>query len=243
MESRLYKQEEAYGLLQTHCRNLEQQCVLVGLDALTSSIQQLERVVKDAGLPLPHITSAPNSLVATGLLVHRPAPTPASVPAPPVIDRMPSLPPMPDMSDTPATFASFEESPLPPFDMFFNVDMDGDDDGEFLPPSSPPEASDAEDKGKKGKGKKRQEDDDDDDDFEDDDVEDEDLFLPIEDVPVPPAAQMESAMRSLGVDNQEQLASLINKMVQSGKEGMTSEMMGKLKVLLSLVGPNGSWKR
>ena len=207
-------------------------------------------------MSLPPTASAPNSLLATGLLVNRPmappappAPVDASQPTPSALiaSPLPFMQATPDLGavDTPATFASYEESPLPPFDMFFNVDMDGEDDGEFLPPSSPAEMSDTEGgkrNGKKGKGKKTQ-DEDDDDDFEDDDVEDEDLFLPIEDVPVPPAAQMESAMRSLGVDNQEQLASLINKMVQSGKEGMTSEMVDKLKVLLSLVGPNGSWKQ
>ena len=226
------------------------------VDDVDNSIQKLERIIQDAGLNLPTTASAPNSLLATGLLVNRPmgppaphTPAEAAPPTPPTHSMAPIsfVQATPDLGavDTPATFASYDESPLPPFDMFFNVDMDGEDDGEFLPPSSPPDMSDTEGEkrnGKKGKGKKAQ-DEDDDDDFEDDDVEDEDLFLPIEDVPVPPAAQMESAMRSLGVDNQEQLASLINKMVQSGKEGMTSEMVDKLKVLLSLVGPNGSWKQ
>ena len=155
---------------------------------------------------------------------------------------------------------SGDTATLPPFDMFFNVDMDGEDDGEFLPPTSPvPESEDDQRqstrKGKQRKTRRRGDDykdndngnevhadvDDDDEEFVDEDVEDEDLFLPIEDVPIPPAAQMESAMRSLGVENQEELARLINKMVVAGKEGMTSEMVDKLKVLLSLVGPNGTW--
>ena len=137
------------------------------------------------------------------------------------------------------------DATLVPFDMFSYLDMDGEDDAEFLPPTSPRDNSDAEaGTQSRAKGKKRgREDEDDDDEFEDDDVEDEDLFLPIEDVPVPPAAQMQSAMRSLGVDNQDELARLINKMVTAGKEGMTSEMVDKLKVLLSLVGPNGTWSK
>ena len=154
-----------------------------------------------------------------------------------------------EVNDTPATYTSMGDSPFPSFDMFFNVDMDGEDDGDFLPPSSPPNESDTEADGtarkkRKGKSKRKgrtEEDEDEDDEFEDDDVEDEDLFEPIEDVPIPPTHQMDSAMRSLGVDNQEQLASLINKMVVAGKEGMTSEMVDKLKVLLSLVGPNAAW--
>ena len=156
------------------------------------------------------------------------------------------------------TFAPSTTDPFDPglsfpdshsFDMFNFLDMDGEDDAEFIPPTSPQD-SDGEEGGEgkqkakmKGKGRKKKGDDDEEEDeeFEDDEVEDEDLFLPIEDVPVPPAAQMESAMRSLGVDNQDELARLINKMVTAGKEGMTPEMVEKLKVLLSLVGPHGTW--
>jgi len=74
----------------------------------------------------------------------------------------------------------------------------------------------------------------------DPEVEDEDMFLPIEDVPIPEDLKQD-AMRSLGVDNQAQLVNLINKMVNAGQERMTSETVEKLKVLLTLVGPRGGW--
>ena len=138
--------------------------------------------------------------------------------------------------------SSAMDTTLAPFDMFTFLEMDGEEDAEFVPPTSPHESDD--EARRKDKGKKRERgDDEDDDEFVDEEVEDEDLFLPIEDVPIPPADQMRSAMRSLGVDNQEELAKLINKMVNAGKEGMTSEMVEKLKVLVSLVGPNGVWAK
>lgn len=218
-------------------------------------LEQLRQIVQSAGLPLPSGFSTPN------------------LPGMPAENAAPQMDFITDLAGTnTSSWNGFQDDNLPSFDMFFNMDMDGEEDGEFLPPSSPQNESDDErptpstvqgketprptgkNKGK-GKGKSKRvrinadgsddEDDDDDDDegddFVDEDEEDEDLFLPIEDVPVPPDAQVEVAMRSLGVDNQEELARLINKMVVAGKEGMTSEMVDKLKVLLSLVGPNGGW--
>lgn len=188
-------------------------------------VEQLQQVITSAGLSLPPELPAANPVFTPATF------SPAGF----------NMNFTGGTNETPAF--SVDES-LPPLDMFFNIDnmdMDGEDDGEFLPPSSPAGESDAEGRSRKGKGKKRGGEDDDDDEFEDDEVEDEDLFLPIEDVPVPPDAQMESAMRILGVDNQEQLSALVNKMVTAGKDGMTPEMVDKLKVLIGLVGPEGQW--
>lgn len=177
-------------------------------------MEQLKQVIASAGLTLPPDLPTPDAIF-----------TPAAIPSMPTLDFTNQL------DDTP-----FSTDALPPLDMFFTADfMDEAEDGDFLPPSSPIPS----DAGKKGKKRAREEDDDEE--FSDDDVEDEDLFLPIEDVPVPPDAQIGSAMRSLGVDSQEQLAELVNKMVTAGKDGMTPEMVDKLKVLVGLVGPNGDW--
>ena len=227
-------------------------------------VEELQQVITSAGLSLPSSVTLPQTMFTPSFNFDMPTPVAEMLPPPPPSTSHPvSYPSVSALSvpgtvpgtgateitDTPATYTSMGDSPFPSFDMFFNVDMDGEDDGDFLPPSSPPNESDAEADGsarkkRKSKGKRKgkvDDEDDEDDEFEDDDVEDEDLFEPIEDVPIPPTHQMDSAMRSLGVDNQEQLANLINKMVVAGKEGMTSEMVDKLKVLLSLVGPNGSW--
>ena len=166
------------------------------------------------------------------------------------------LPP-PHFETTDTLYDTHESGPDPAFamSMYFNTDdMDGEDDGDFQPPSSPKRDSGEEGAGtqprrrptRKGKRKMDVEvDEDDEDEFVDDDVEDEDLFLPIEDVPIPPPGPVEDlkedAMRSLGVDNQAQLVNLINKMVTAGQDGMTPEIVDKLKVLLTLVGPQGMW--
>lgn len=149
---------------------------------------------------------------------------------------------------------TIDATPIPTFDMFFNLDddMDGEHDADFLPTSSPKHDSSGESdadekrsisrkrKSRKGKRKVHVKEEDEDEDFVDPEVEDEDLFLPIEDVPIPEGLKQD-AMRSLGVDNQAQLVNLINKMVNAGQEGMTPETVEKLKVLLRLVGPKGGW--
>ena len=145
--------------------------------------------------------------------------------------------------------------PVPTFEMFFNLDddMDGEHDGDFLPTSSPKHDSSGESdiekqsplasrkrKSRRGKRRAKMNEDEEDDDFVDPEEEDENLFLPIEDVPIPEDVKKD-AMKSLGVDNQAQLVNLINKMVNAGQEGMTPETVDKLKVLLTLVGPQGGW--
>ena len=150
-------------------------------------------------------------------------------------------------------------STIPTFDMFFNLDldMDGEHDADFLPTSSPKHISSGESSedmavstsnhrkrkhrvSRRKARKQRRVEEEEDEEFIDPEVEDEDLFLPIEDVPIPGNLKQD-AMRSLGVDNQGQLVKLINKMLNVGQEGMTPETVEKLKVLLTLVGPQGGW--
>ena len=241
-----------------------------GSDSTDGRVSQLQKYILDSGLVLPPALSIMEGAQVQSSSEPIDLPMPSLPPAPST-GTMSTVPIMPDYTLPTPSMSNFDSftpdtmddpgSSFPPLKMFFNVDFDaGDDDADFLPPTSPGNESEGEDgpsptssaidphRGRKGKtkstpgrGRKRRRDndndhDEDDDFFEDDDVEDEDLFLPIEDVPVPPAAQMDSAMRSLGVDNQEQLASLINQMVTAGKDGMTTEMVDKLKVLVGLVG-------
>ncbi|ORX33737.1 hypothetical protein BD324DRAFT_638412 [Kockovaella imperatae] len=237
IDSKLKEREAAYDILDSHCRALEKQ------------VQELQHIILNAGLSLPtpfhanssappapisvnEMTAESNELAPINMGIMFNKDTPAGTIQTQAINHA-------------SVGSSAMDTTLNPFDMFSFLDMDGEDDAEFIPPTSPRDSEDGGGGNRTGKdkGKRRRhgEDEEDDDDFVDDDVEDEDLFLPIEDVPVPPAAQMESAMRSLGVDSQDDLARLINKMVTAGKEGMTSEMVDKLKVLISLVGPNGTW--
>jgi hypothetical protein len=235
---------------------------LVEVDRLTdrtTRVQQLRTMLAGAG------SLVPGTLPPSNMFSHMATPLngmpsdvtlnsamstiiPPNLPTLPVIAQL-----SPPLDQTPMTF---DETPIPSFDMFFNLDddMDGEHDGDFLPTSSPKHDSSGESDfenetpstshKRKQKGKRKvqiqQDEDDEDDDFVDPEVEDEDLFLPIEDVPIPEDLKQD-AMRSLGVDNQAQLVNLINKMVNAGQERMTSETVEKLKVLLTLVGPRGGW--
>ena len=189
-----------------------------------------------------------------------------TLPAAPPAAMLPTILPLsPPLEDTPMTNnideipMTIDDTPIPTFDMFFNLDddIDGEHDGDFLPTSSPKHDSSGESdveertpstsrKRKSRKGKRKvevddeDEENDEDEEFVDPEVEDEDLFLPIEDVPIPEVLKQD-AMKSLGVDDQAQLVNLINKMVNAGQEGMTPETVEKLKVLLRLVGPQGGW--
>ena len=170
-----------------------------------------------------------------------------------MLDLLPAATPFnPILHETPMTV---NDPPVPTFEMFLNLDddMDGEHDGDFLPTSSPKHDSSGESgtetqtpsasrkrKHRRGKRKAKPNEDEEDDDFVDPEVEDEDLFLPIEDVPIPEDLKKD-AMKSLGVDNQAQLVKLVNKMVNAGQAGMTPETVEKLKVLLTLVGPQGGW--
>lgn len=147
---------------------------------------------------------------------------------------------------------------LPDFDNIFRFeDLDGENDADFQPPSSPKadDSSDSESEDGDAEGRKPKEVDHptvattaatspgNDDEFEDEDVEDEDLFLPIEDVPVPPAPKVENmtadAMRSLGVKSKDELMDIIGKMLNAGQQGMTPEVMEKMKGLLTLMNQGG----
>jgi hypothetical protein len=153
-------------------------------------------------------------------------------------------------------------------DTYFNFPNDNEDeeeDGEFVPESSPHGESDDEDgdadtpsQGQAhGKGKDKavdeqgndfEDDDDEDEDEDEDDDEDdgefeamdeeENMFLPIEDVEVPQEAK-EQAMAVLGVQGPGDLSRLIETVVQAGKskEGVTPEVLKKLKALMTLAGP------
>lgn len=144
---------------------------------------------------------------------------------------------------------------LPDFDNIFRFeDMDGENDADFQPPS--PRADDSSDSESEDGAEDRRPNEDNptvattaatspgnDDDFEDEDVEDENLFLPIEDVPVPPPPKVENmtddAMRSLGVKNKDELMDIIAKMLNAGQQGMTPEVMEKMKGLLTLMNQGG----
>ena len=174
-----------------------------------------------------------------------------------------------DPSD-PAYNTVFDAVPIPSFDMFFNLDpsdMDGEEDGDFLPESSP-KLSESEDSGdddepgttprlpvdgtaaksprsasgkkrrkhrhkSKGKAKKQE----DDDDWVDPDQEDEDLFLPIEDVPVPPVPELEDAnglMKEMGIQSQDQLGNVVRRIIEAaGEKEMNPDILGKLKAVLA----------
>lgn len=220
-------------------------------------VQQLKFILTKAGLvtfgdlqpnlgfshtPLT-LSDVSNNIVTASTLSNAVRPPPPTLPVIPPLD--------PPLDATPVTI---DDTPIPTFDMFFNLDedMDGEHDGDFLPTSSPKHDSSGESdfeeaiptpstsRKRKGKRKARfDEEEEEDDDFVDPEVEDENLFLPIEDVPIPEDLKQD-AMRSLGVDNQAQLVNLINKMVHAGQEGMTPETVEKLKVLLTLVGPQGN---
>jgi hypothetical protein len=148
---------------------------------------------------------------------------------------------VPAMMETPDFSLPLDGHTLEAFFNFTNTN-DEDDDGEFLPGSSPHfDSEDDEKETPRVRGKKRSKNDDEEDDeeeeFVDEDVEDEDLFLPIIDVPVPEEFR-EGAMKSLGVEDQGEFAELIEKVVEAGKtkEGVTPEVLEKLKVLLGMAG-------
>jgi hypothetical protein len=178
------------------------------------------------------------------------------------------MPPQPPTLAAASTILDTPDFTLPfdtaAFNAFFDFPNDNeDDDADFLPGSSPRAESEDEDRTPKirgrgedqGKHKRRtrgalsrveeedEDDEEDEDEFEDDDVEDEDLFLPIEDVEVPGGFKEKKenghdAMKSLGVEDQGQLADLIEKVVEAGKtkEGVTPDVLEKLKVLIGLAG-------
>ncbi|ORY20598.1 hypothetical protein BCR39DRAFT_562898, partial [Naematelia encephala] len=81
---------------------------------------------------------------------------------------------------------------------------------------------------------------DDDDEFIDPEVWDEDLFMPIEDVPVPPLEELaDEAMRSMGAKTKDELREVVVKLVNQGREGVTAEQLTQLKGLLTLMGARG----
>lgn len=143
--------------------------------------------------------------------------------------------------------------------MFLNID-DDENDGDFLPQSSPRPVSDSEpsdneaeaeadatgagtgtkrilSRSKKGKRRIQEEDEE----FVDPEVWDEDLFLPIEDVPIPPPPPRLSkdTMQSMGVGSKEELGKAISEMLVAGKEGMTAETLEQMRGLLRLMGKKG----
>ncbi|WVQ98935.1 hypothetical protein IAU59_006067 [Kwoniella sp. CBS 9459] len=227
---RLKDREDAYDQLEAHCQRLEKE------------VEALKKVILGAGLELP--TNLPVAPVSLPL----PTPRPSTVAAP--IDDTPmSL-------DISHNFDSFND--------LFTIDDNDAEDGDFIPPSSPKRDSESDDsdadeedviaqpKSKKGKKNKRSPKDGpesgngNDNEAEEnetpmaEDVE-EDLFLPIEDVPVPPRDEedqeqvMKQAMTELHVDTPQELMGVIKKMVETaGYGGVTEEQVGMLSKLLAL---------
>ena len=157
--------------------------------------------------------------------------------------------------------AQFFDSVVWPSDAYFDWNrlgpLDGENDADFVPDSSPPTGATITPRFKsKTKGTPsmrsdvshlratpRGERESDGEEFSDDDMVDEDLFLPIEDVPVPPEALHEpdsgvtrDAMRLLGVETQDQMATAVQKILDGvrGADEVTPDSLEKLKGLLSL---------
>jgi hypothetical protein len=167
-------------------------------------------------------------------------------------------------------FSALDFTSFPGLDFSTILDFssldDGADDGDFIPETSPKRHSDSEESEdedqtpsasrRKPKGKGRpyvadeEDEDDEEDDFVDEEVEDEDLFLPIEDVPVPPVQHSAPGnghdgqeirdwtgdmMKALKVDTRDQLAAVMQKLVDSaGEGGVQPEVMEKLKSVIHL---------
>ncbi|WVR05367.1 hypothetical protein IAU60_002381 [Kwoniella sp. DSM 27419] len=226
---RLQDRDASYELLKAHCQQLEQE------------VEALRKVVLGAGLDLP--TVAPTSTGPAGGLI----------PDLGLSDTLPAT--NVDMSfDMPANLdTSFQD--------LFTIDDNDADDGDFVPPSSPKrdsesDDSDAEDDGdvgptpttgdpasssknKKGRGRRPTKEDAEETPMAED-VE-EDLFLPIEDVPVPPRDEedqhqvMKQAMTELHVDTPQEMMGVIKKMVETaGYGGVTEEQVGMLSKLLAI---------
>ncbi|OCF36627.1 hypothetical protein I316_01879 [Kwoniella heveanensis BCC8398] len=235
---RLKDREAAYDQLEAHCQRLEKE------------VEALKKVVLGAGLELPvNLPVTPVSI---------PLPTPGPSTAAPLIDDTP-------MSfDVSPTFDSFN-------DLFTIDDNDADDGDFIPPSSpkrdSESDDSDADDedvivtasaktkRGKKNNNNRSSKDalehgsdnangnENDADENETPMAEDveEDLFLPIEDVPVPPRDEedqqqvMKQAMTELHVDTPQELMGVIKKMVETaGYGGVTEEQVGMLSKLLAL---------
>lgn len=202
--------------------------------------------------------SVPSSLDISPML-----PSPANFTAPtpqirndPTIISAPSnaIPGLANLSVPTVDSSMFDSSPFDPnhFDMnaFFSFN-DDDDGGEFIPRSSPKQSdtdgeTDDEDSPRrskrKGKKTKRRREEEDEEEFVDEEEEDEDLFLPIEDVPYPPEAISENVndltgdmMKALKVDTRQQLAAVMQKLVDSaGEGGVTEDIVERLKSVIDL---------
>ncbi|WWD01155.1 hypothetical protein V866_008094 [Kwoniella sp. B9012] len=231
---KLKDRDQAFENLQAHCRRLEQE------------VEALKKVILGAGLELPNDIPTPIDMPNTSF--------PITEDTPMTID-----------SVSPGEEVGVD---LPFHDLFTIDDNDNDaDDLDFIPPSSPRkdgddgsdsegEFSDEDDdvnspiantgtktksSSKKGKRKSSK-----DQSAETpistiaEDVE-EDLFLPIEDVPIPPRDEedqekvMKQAMNELHVDTPQQLMGVIKKMVETaGYGGVTEEQVAMLSKLLAL---------
>ncbi|WVF71980.1 hypothetical protein IAT40_006791 [Kwoniella sp. CBS 6097] len=229
---RLKHREDAYDQLEAHCQRLEKE------------VEALRKVVLGAGLELPaNLPITPVSL---------PLPTPGqSTVAQPVDDAPMSL-------DVSPNFDSFND--------LFTIDDNDADDGDFIPPSSPKRDSESDDsdaddedvlvqprskKAKKNSTRSSKDEHENNNNTNGDEAEEnetpmaedveEDLFLPIEDVPVPPRDEedqqqvMKQAMTELHVDTPQELMGVIKKMVETaGYGGVTEEQVGMLSKLLAL---------
>ncbi|RXK36229.1 hypothetical protein M231_06499 [Tremella mesenterica] len=238
LESRKRRKEHVEDL-EDGLRDKEDECEVLRtrVNQLEQEVQMLRGVILGAGLMMP--MSKPN----------------------PTLNHIPQHPPPSGLSQTLGsssvpTFSTHDSAlsvqdsvPIPSFDSLFNIDPldpDGEDDGDFLPESSPKLSdsdSDAETpytqktSRKKKKGKRKVQEDDEEEEEEDDwidpDVEDEDLFLPIEDVPVPPE-EAKGLMAELGIENHGQLGTVVRMIMDAaGEGGLSEEMHGKLKAVLA----------
>nr|XP_019042461.1 hypothetical protein I302_09068 [Kwoniella bestiolae CBS 10118]OCF21391.1 hypothetical protein I302_09068 [Kwoniella bestiolae CBS 10118] len=235
---KLKDRDEAFEQLRAHCKKLEQE------------VEALRKVVLGAGLELPKDIPTPTPLPT----IAGPSSFPIAEDTPMTID-----------SVSPSDGIDL------PFHDLFTIDDNDADDLDFIPPSSPKrdgeDGSDSEGEfsdddedinspfvasttTKKGnrKGKRKSSKDQTAPDLEGEtpistmaeDVE-EDLFLPIEDVPIPPRDEedqekvMKQAMTELHVDTPQQLMGVIKKMVETaGYGGVTEEQVAMLSKLLAL---------
>ncbi|KAL7424202.1 hypothetical protein Q5752_001788 [Cryptotrichosporon argae] len=172
-------------------------------------------------------------------------------------------------SDTPGSLLTDDDgTPMLSFDALFNIDYDSaaDEndaaDGDFVPPTSPAkhssdisddDASDAGDGagraeriegladggdgGESGSGSESEGSDD------EADEEEEDLFLPIEDVPVPVDELYDDAMRNLGVRTREELATVVRGLVESAgkgaRAGVSTDQVEALRRVIMLAEKQG----
>ncbi|OCF55877.1 hypothetical protein L486_06633 [Kwoniella mangroviensis CBS 10435] len=231
---KLKDRDQAFENLQAHCRRLEQE------------VEALKKVILGAGLELPNDIPTPIDMPNTSF---------------PITEDTP----MTINSVSPGEEIGVD---LPFHDLFTIDDNDNDaDDLDFIPPSSPRKDGDD---GSDSEGEFSDEDDDVNPPFANtgtktksnnkkgkrksskdqsaetpistiaEDVE-EDLFLPIEDVPIPPRDEedqekvMKQAMNELHVDTPQQLMGVIKKMVETaGYGGVTEEQVAMLSKLLAL---------